>query len=60
MLVSREMQTQATIRYYLTPVRMPINKKTRGTWVAWLVKCLTSAQVMISLFWVQAPRWALC
>ena len=32
----------------------------RGTWVAQLVERSTSAQVMISWLWVQAPRWALC
>ena len=30
-LISREMQIKTTVRYQLTPVRMPIVKKTRKT-----------------------------
>ena len=33
--------------------------KSRGTWVAQSVKCLTWAQVMISQLWVQSPPWVL-
>ena len=36
------------------------NSVKRDTWVAQLVKCLPSAQVMIPGSWDQVPHWAPC
>ena len=47
--------------YYLTERKYLIqNFHFRGTWVAQLVECPTSYQVMISQFVVRALCWALC
>ena len=37
-----------------------LEKKVRGPWVVQSVERLSSAQVMISPWWVGAPRRALC